>query len=110
MEEYSITKEQKIEIDSKYRENKLVIFDFMHTNEADYDFILKEYEQNCKVAVCNIVKATRQKNTLEKGINSQIHMHINRLMGSKQREHELLLYDFLHKYYKSFYALSKSAK
>ncbi len=106
-EEYSLTKEQKIEIDVRFRQNKLAIFEFMFTNEAAYDFILTNFEHNCIKSANSIIKDTKQKSILEKGIYSQIHMHINRLMGSRQRQHELLLYDFLHRYYKSINAKAK---
>ena len=41
---------------------------------------------------------------------SYSHMLINRLFKSKQRTHELVLYDFLHRYYKSEIARRKYSK
>lgn len=43
-------------------------------------------------------------------ISSYIHMMMNRLFRSKQRIHELVLYDFLYRYYKSAIARSKVAE
>jgi thiopeptide-type bacteriocin biosynthesis protein len=40
-------------------------------------------------------------------ITSYIHMMMNRIFRSKQRVHELVLYDFLYRYYKSSIARSK---
>lgn len=39
---------------------------------------------------------------LESFLSSHIHMMINRQYTSKQRNYELIIYDHLHKYYKSF--------
>lgn len=43
-------------------------------------------------------------------IGSYIHMMMNRLFRSKQRIHELVLYDFLYRYYKSDIARLKAAE
>jgi len=40
---------------------------------------------------------------------SYSHMMVNRLFKSKQRLHEMVLYDFLHRYYKSEIARQKYA-
>ncbi|MCP5106131.1 MAG: hypothetical protein GY950_22285 [bacterium] len=43
-------------------------------------------------------------------MGSYSHMMINRLFKSKQRLHEMTLYDFLHRYYKSEIARRKYSK
>ncbi|MCP4218434.1 MAG: hypothetical protein GY765_27610 [bacterium] len=43
-------------------------------------------------------------------IASYSHMTINRLFKSKQRTHEMVVYDFLHRYYKSQIARAKYSK
>jgi thiopeptide-type bacteriocin biosynthesis protein len=40
-------------------------------------------------------------------MSSYSHMMVNRLFKSKQRTHEMVLYDFLHRYYKSEIARQK---
>jgi hypothetical protein len=41
-------------------------------------------------------------------VGSYVHMHINRLMPTNQRLHELLIYDFLARHYQSAVARFKS--
>ena len=38
---------------------------------------------------------------------SHLHMTLNRLFKARQRTHEMVIYDFLYRYYKSFVARTK---
>ncbi len=58
----------------------------------------------------NLEQAGRLHTKIEDLIPSYSHMMINRLFKSKQRLHELVIYDFLHRYYKSEIARRKYSK
>lgn len=99
--EFKVEKEQKLIIDSKFRENKTAIFDFMDANPNDFDKIYKVFVKEVKPPILEILKKSKNPIELERSILSQIHMHLNRILSSKQRKYELVLYDFLFRYYVS---------
>jgi thiopeptide-type bacteriocin biosynthesis protein len=65
------------------------------------DALLMKKSDAMKIGIKDIPKTN---------ISSYIHMSINRLFRSKNRIHELLLYDFLARYYKSELAKLKYSK
>ena len=74
-----------------------------------WNFLVQKTE-NTKDIV-NEILVLHQKNELDTDfdelIYSMIHMLLNRLFISKQRMHELVVYDLLHSYYKSMIARNK---
>ncbi|MEI7597136.1 MAG: thiopeptide-type bacteriocin biosynthesis protein [Bacteroidota bacterium] len=117
--EFGMDKNLKIQLDKKYRDNTKSIQEFIAQNREkneEYEPIfdlLNAYEEAIRAISNQIIKKNNTANS-EKTINdllgSYIHMLCNRLFKSKQRMHELVIYDFLYRYYKSEIARNKSLK
>lgn len=93
--EFNVDSNLKKQLDLKYRNNLNIISEIAETNDNPYfsEFITSVTE-NCK----EIEKLkTIQKERL---VSSFIHMHINRLIRSRHRMHELIIYGIVEKYYK----------
>lgn len=100
------TKETKEILDQKFRTYKNEINNIINNNfEGELDecnVYIDEYK-NCLsdyiLPIYQLIKTSHI--TIEDFIISHIHMHINRSFISKQRKHELAIYDILARYYKS---------
>ncbi len=99
--EFGIAKHQKITIDLKYREHYEEIQDLLKTNSMFFNKPLIEYNKQLTKINYHILACIQKRNHLYEMILSQLHMNINRFISSNQRQHELLIYDFLYKFYKS---------
>ena len=94
----------KSQLDKKYRENKKEIGEFLENSDNYLDEIW-----DSRMGV--LEKTANEIGTLNPKVDqllaSFIHMHINRLVSSNQRLHELLMYDFLLRNYISQIARQK---
>lgn len=93
--EFNVDSNLKKQLDLKYRSNLNIISEIVETNDNPYfsEFV-NAITENCK----EIEKLkTIQKERL---VSSFIHMHINRLVRSRHRMHELIIYGIVEKYYK----------
>ncbi|WP_410494213.1 thiopeptide-type bacteriocin biosynthesis protein [Chryseobacterium sp. CH21] len=93
--EFNVDSNLKKQLDLKYRSNLNIISEIVETDENPYfsEFV-NAVTENCK----EIEKLkTIQKERL---VSSFIHMHINRLVRSRHRMHELIIYGIVEKYYK----------
>lgn len=89
-------------------------------NKLESETILKpifDHLQNHKDALCpiaimvlDILKENHSNINTNDLLASYIHMMMNRIFRSKQRIHELVLYDFLFRYYKSAIARLKASE
>ena len=107
-----------VQLNDKYRVETSAINQLMNSNEYDEGVseamaIFKERSFLNK----EIVEQFRQMQTQQEGVMlfrellpSLIHMTLNRLFISKQRIHELVVYHYLDKYYKSLMARQKFSK
>lgn len=104
------------QLSSKYRASKKEIFHFMN-RELDVDSpyselfeLLSEKSQDSRLVVNQII-ALKLDGGLELELNnllkSYIHMLMNRLFRSSQRLHEMVIYGFLVRYYKTILARQK---
>jgi thiopeptide-type bacteriocin biosynthesis protein len=101
----------KRQLGDKYRENKRTIEEVLNKrNESDlkaYIEYLEERTEQMKPYIEQLL-IKNQENILpiplDSLISSIIHMTMNRLFRSKNRLHEMVIYDFLHRYYKSLIA------
>ncbi len=117
--EFGMSRPLKKQLDAKYRANRGKISDFMvFTREENPDFapildILDEKTANTE-KVAKAILNHRDSGTLKMELNnlmgSYIHMLMNRLFKSNNRMHEMVCYDFLHRYYKSEWAKKKYQK
>lgn len=105
--EHNVQRENVKKLSQLYNNNKEDILLFL-SNEEDPDYLdgLTEIIK-IKTEEIKIIKSILTKNSKEiitnhlEIITSFIHMNINRTFRSKQREYELLCYDFMNRYYKS---------
>jgi thiopeptide-type bacteriocin biosynthesis protein len=106
LSEFGGSKFTKEEINKKYRDNKELIIGFMeNSNEVDdWQIIFDEINsaKNLRIDLCTKIKEEIEKNKelpFDYILGSFVHMSINRLFRSKQRKNEMVIYDFLNKYY-----------
>ncbi len=104
------------QLSNKYRKEKKYIFDFMNREKdenSDYKELfdlLSEKSENTKRTVSKILQIQREGNLqvpLDNLLSSYIHMLMNRLFRSNQRLHEMVLYGFLFRFYRSELAKEK---
>lgn len=95
--EFNLEKTERLKIDEKYRNYKELILSEMDINKSVFSGVLKQFRKNT-ISIINQL-LTQDSLVLETQIISQIHMHVNRIISSFQREHELIIYDFLARYY-----------
>ena len=102
----------------KFRENKNLIEAVLANKETsdDFDRYLKPIEKRSihlrpTIDELNLkLKKTNKSVSVETLLSSYIHMSLNRLFISKNRIYELVLYDFLRRYYTSEIARNKYVK
>mgnify|MGYP001149241383 CR=1 FL=1 len=113
--EFGMNKMLKLQLDKKYRDQRQLInemFDhkFRGENVQVLIDILEKKSKNTKEIIQNIL-TMQSKEILKRPLNdllgSYIHMLMNRLFKSKQRMHEMVIYDFLYRYYRSEMAKRK---
>ena len=114
--EFGMSRPLKKQLDEKYRKERNNIEAFMAfttENELDYEPILILLNSKKKVMfpVTRQILDIHAKGELQLPLNnlmgSYIHMLMNRLFKSKNRLNEMVCYDFLHRYLKSYYARKK---
>jgi thiopeptide-type bacteriocin biosynthesis protein len=108
--EFGMNRFLKKQLDKKFSVNRRTIEECL-SSSSENESIIKSFlvllkahkEKVIPIAEEIIQKNKNPKNTvpLESLIRSYIHMMMNRLFRSKQRIHELVLYDFLFRYYRS---------
>jgi len=100
----------------KFRENKKTIESILnHTiDDADFKFfeaLVKQRSRKIKPTIKqlqNKFEKQKEKGLINYLLTSYIHMSMNRLFKSKNRLHELVIYDFMRRYYNSKIAIAKS--
>ncbi len=118
--EFGLNRTLKDQLEKKFREDRTVITAILdHTDDRESEMfslfqLLDRRSGAFKPIAEKILKLYDNKTPnpflLDDLMGSYSHMMVNRLFKSKQRLHELVLYDFLHRYYKSEIARQKYAK
>lgn len=118
--EFGLNRTLKDQLEKKFRDDRAVITDILnHTDDRESEMfplfqLLDRRSEGFKPIVEEILELYDNKTPnpflLDDLMGSYSHMMVNRLFKSKQRLHELALYDFLHRYYKSEIARRKYAK
>jgi len=106
--EFDVSKNLKKIINNSFREKSQIInhlFNDESYKELHDIFLLKN--DQTKLLVQEIMEAAEDLDLL---LMSYIHMFINRILLDRPREHELILYDHLSRYYRSMLARSKNVK
>lgn len=105
------------QLNAKYRDNKKIIESILNNTIENNDF--KSLYLPIKKRSKSLMLLTEElKSELKTNVNinlnnlilSYIHMMLNRLFQSKNRVHELLIYDFMKRYYTSEMAKNKYIK
>lgn len=103
--EFNMNKKLRHQLAIKYRKAYNVIRDVL-TNKNFYEieqYVNKRSKKN--KPLINVIYKLHSSHLLNISIDSllssYIHMQLNRLFRSRQRLHELVLYDFLYQFYKS---------
>ncbi len=118
--EFGMNRPLKEQLEKKFRADRKEISDLMDpSTDQDslmqplFDLIVQKSQAGQGIAE-EILKMYNNKEPnpflLNDLMASYSHMMINRLFKSKQRLHEMVLYDFLHRYYKSEIARRKYSK
>ncbi len=104
------------QLSNKFRKDKKIIYDILD-RDKDQDSnlrplfqLLNNKSKNSKVVVTEILetnKSNKLQMPLDNLLSSYIHMMMNRIFKSKQRLHEMVIYGFLFRYYKSMLAREK---
>jgi len=100
------------QFNTKFRENKKVVESVLNNTFQEKDFVsLSQAIKKRTKELIPIVEQIKIKSKKENGVNellkSYLHMMINRLFRSKNRMYELILYDFMRRYYTSEMAKEK---
>lgn len=115
-QEFKMDKPLKLQLDKKYREHRSTINDMLSLQDpTDTFFPLIEILQQRSARNASVISALREAQEqnslplpLTNLLRSYVHMLINRLMPSQARFHEVVLYDFLYREYRSEVAREKS--
>lgn len=117
--EFGMNRFLKSQLDDKFRKERILIENSLNSS-MENECIISNLISNIKIykeaitPISEKILEFSSNNNLEipigSLIGSYIHMAMNRIFRSKQRVHELLLYDFLFRYYKSTTAREKSAE
>lgn len=108
--EFNMDKPLKLQLDSKYRKNKQMIEQVMNASDDQecalrgLVSILGEKSRNIAGVVDEILaldKAGKLQVPVPDLLRSYIHMMINRITITYPRKQEMVMYDFLSRYYKS---------
>lgn len=104
----------KKQLDTKYRNSKEMIFSVLDNRNNSpvqpYIHILNERSYLMSLSIKQITEIEHDNAAITSLLKSFIHMTMNRLFRSHNRLHEMVLYDFLYRYYESTIARSRDGK
>ncbi|SET29001.1 lantibiotic dehydratase [Hymenobacter actinosclerus] len=105
--EFNLDKALQIQLDAKYRVARTAIEQALTRTEAAF------VPPDLAAIAQQVMVLVEQQQTLgvnkEQLLGSYLHMLLNRLIPAQARLHELLVYDFLHRYYKSRQAIRQKS-
>ena len=111
--EFNLDKALKLQLDQRFRSNRDIIemilnqtFVESHQYAPLFEYINKKSENTS--SIIEKIKMLKSENELMKYLSDTIHMTVNRTIGDNQRTHELVMYDFLFRYYQT--ALARKSK
>jgi len=113
-EEFNADKNLNQQLDKKYRISYPKFQDFLLSPESKEcrDLILENLNLSIHALenICNSYDKNTNPRSLKFFFQSIFHMAINRIFISEQRLFEMIIYDYLHRYYKSSYYSEKNAQ
>jgi thiopeptide-type bacteriocin biosynthesis protein len=117
--EHGMNRNLKEQMEKKFRTDRAVINELMDRGKDQVSEMLPLFQflaqkSTAVKPIAEQILTLNKNNQLGMPLNdlmaSYSHMMVNRLFKSKQRTHEMVLYDFLHRYYKSEIARQKYSK
>lgn len=109
--EFNINGSYNDRLSNRYRELKSSIEDVLSDKPNNKDlnkYIEIVYSKEIKIrSIAEEISNSIDQEVLTSLIKSHIHMMINRFFRTQQRTYELVIYDFLSRYYSSFLARNK---
>ena len=111
-QEFKIDKALKMQIDQRFRDNRQIIeriLDDTLNETHEYAPLFKDiiFKSNSINDIIPKIKAIKLENEWDKYLSDTIHMSVNRTISDNQRVHELVMYDFLYRYYQAELAKMK---
>ena len=110
--EFKINKDLKLQMDQRFRDNRKLIEQILdnslnetHEYAPLFEFINDKTENTRNII--QQIKNLKSEDDLTKYLSDTIHMTVNRTIGDNQRTHELVMYDFLFRYYQAEMARKK---
>jgi lantibiotic biosynthesis protein len=103
-QEFKMDKALKLQIDQRFRDNRQIIERILNNdlNESHEFAPLFEaimYKSEKTKEIIKQIKSKKSEIELHKYLSDTIHMTVNRTISDNQRTHELVMYDFLYRYY-----------
>lgn len=98
LEEFRMIPKLKYKLDQNFREKKDEISGFMQSKDSDIHAILQEHLIQITDIADQCKKNADFKVRAEQIISSLVHMLLNRIFFTKQREQEMVIYHFLSKH------------
>lgn len=104
--EFKINKDLKLQLDQRFRNNRsliLAILDKSKQETHEYSPLFEVIDlksENIRPIILQI-KTLKSKNDVMNYLSDTIHMTVNRTIADNQRTHELVMYDFLFRYYEA---------
>ena len=102
--EFGMNRFLKKQIDDKFRLDKDIIISFVEDNtNSDFEELILFYVKNISPIILELLmlkKSNKIEVNFDNLIFSYLHMSMNRLFKSKNRKHEIVMYNFLHRYYR----------
>jgi len=103
------------QFNTKFRENKKTVESVLNNSLNEKDFIsllqpIKKRSKQMTPAVEHIKKKAMKEHSVNELLKSYLHMMINRLFRSNNRPYEMILYDFMSRYYAGEIAKAKYNK
>ena len=104
--EFNIKGNLKKQFSLNFRQNRTDVENIIKISKEEYPLLCIIYDKSekTKMLVGHILESENNnilQVSLDSLLNSYIHMMINRFFRTRPREHELILYDFLYRYYDS---------
>ncbi|MBF0574774.1 thiopeptide-type bacteriocin biosynthesis protein [Dysgonomonas sp. GY617] len=114
--EFGFNKYNAKQFNTKFRENKKAVESVLKNTITDENFIALQspIKRRSKrlIPIIEELKSKKEKQqnniTINALLTSYIHMSLNRLFRSNNRFHELIIYDFMYRYYNSEIARAKN--
>jgi thiopeptide-type bacteriocin biosynthesis domain len=113
--EFGFNEYNRKSLNTLYRQYKPLVFSTYENHEDEQITLInneiKKHHVKYKLSAEKIMNASKGSPLfIQKSLPSYIHMTMNRLWADKNRMYELVIYDFLVRYYKSYIAREKNKR